>query len=88
MTFGPALRGEKQGWDSAATADWKEPARSVSRNAAPTAAYYLARRLGVGEVRGGEASCELDELLPWRLRSSAVAASAMANGGRWSCGCG
>src|SRR5579859_6166256 len=50
MTFRPALRGENRGWDSAAMADWKEPARSVSRNAAPTTAYYLARRLG--KVRG------------------------------------
>jgi hypothetical protein len=42
------------------------------------------------EGRDGEALCGLDELRASlrRLRSSAVAASTMANGGRWSCGFG
>src|SRR5579859_8203145 len=44
---------------------------------------FLPRASGrEDEGRDGEASCGLVELRPWRLRSSAVAASTMANGGR------
>ena len=44
---------------------------------------FLPRATGrEDEGRDGEASCGLVELRPWRLRSSAVAASTMANGGR------
>ena len=68
-------------------ADRKEPARSGFEKCGPYHGLLPRASAGEGEGRGGGASCELDELQPWRLWSSAVAASTMANGGRWSYGC-
>ena len=50
----------------------------VSRNAAPTVAYYLECRFGKMKCEAAELRASWDELQLWRLRSSAVATSAMA----------
>ena len=63
-------------------ADYKEPARSVSRNAAPTAAYYLVRRLRKVKGEAAELRASLGELQPWRLRSSAVGGRDVDDGER------
>ena len=50
----------------------------VSRNAAPTVAYYLECRFGKMKCEAAELRASWDELQLWWLRSSAVATLAMA----------
>jgi hypothetical protein len=45
-------------------ADCKGPARSVSRNAALTAAFYLARRFGKMKGEAADLRASLDGLRP------------------------